>query len=574
MMFFQYLAPANLPTATVNKNVLQIQREVILQYILNILLALYTIGFTSIVLFLPQVFRSTHPVVYVIPYLILAMITAIRTLPYLLRAMVLIFSLQALGASALLAYGLSGTGVFFLIGAAVLANILFNQKFGLVFSLLSLAMILGMGFLMVNARIPLPALTPMDVSGNFGQWATAAIVYLFVMLLSMGSLNLVIRGLTTALDNQEVLTHQLEEEQASLEQRVEDRSAELINRVNQFEIASQIARDISGEANLENLFSTAAKLIHDRFGFYHVGIFVNDAANEYAVLRASTGEAGRQMLERNHRLRIGEVGMVGYVVRHNEARITLEVAEDTVHYKNPLLAETRSEMALPLRIGESAIGALDVQSVLADAFSQEDIRILQIIADQLAIAFQKIRLVEDLQRSVNELDATYRAVTQKAWRAHLRNTHQRLAYRYRDAHLENQAEESESAKKALAIGDSVLSPTAIGGETAQSNAALAIPIKLRNQVLGVVEIQFGSTYVSKETIQLMESAVSRLAVSLENARLLEEIQLRAERERVVSDITSKVRAAADVDSVLQIAIQEIGKSLGVSEVMVQLRKEN
>ncbi len=102
---------------------------------------------------------------------------------------------------------------------------------------------------------------------------------------------------------------------------------------------------------------------------------------------------------------------------------------------------------------------------------------------------------------------------------------------------------------------------------------LAVPIKLRNQVLGVVDIRFQSASVSPELISLIEAAVNRLAVSLENARLLEEIQYRAERERLVSEISTKVRAAADVDTVWRTAIQEIGRSLGVSEVMIQLRKD-
>jgi GAF domain-containing protein len=93
-------------------------------------------------------------------------------------------------------------------------------------------------------------------------------------------------------------------------------------------------------------------------------------------------------------------------------------------------------------------------------------------------------------------------------------------------------------------------------------------------VLGVVDIRFDSANVSPDLISLIEGTVNRLAVSLENARLLEEIQFRAERERLIGEISSKVRSASDVDTVLRVAIQEIGQSLGVSEVMVQLRKDS
>lgn len=333
-----------------------------------------------------------------------------------------------------------------------------------------------------------------------------------------------------------------------------------------------MAREISGKNDLDTLLDTSASLIRERFGFYHVGIFLTDEKKEYAVLRSATGEAGQVMLERGHRLKIGEIGMVGYVVSQGEARISMDVDSDAVHYKNPLLPETRSELALPLRLGEITIGAMDVQSVVPNAFSHEDVRILQTIADQLAIAFEKTRLVVELQRSLEELDSTDRAATQKAWRSHLRNTRQKLTYRYRNAHLESQAVETEHAQEAMDKGQPVLRTLSESTGQDRPITVLAIPIKLRNQVLGVVDIHFEAAAVSPDLVTLIENTVSRLAVSLENARLLEEIQLRAERERLVGEISTKVRSASDVDSVLRIAIQEIGQSLGVSEVMVQLRK--
>jgi GAF domain-containing protein len=473
----------------------------------------------------------------------------------------------------LLSYGLSGSGIIFLFGAAVLANIFFNQTIGGIFAFISFLAVIGVGTAMVTGKLPVPPVQVMANSGDAGQWAVAGMVYMLLMSLVMGSLYKVIQGTNAALRSQEDLTQKLEDEQASLERRVEERSTALKQRVAQFEIASQIAREISGETNLERLFANSVNLIRERFSFYHVGVFVNDDRKEYAVLRAATGEAGRVMLERGHRLKIGEVGIVGYVINHGEARIVFDLASDVVHYKNPLLPETRSEMALPLRSGVATIGALDVQSVLENAFSQDDVSILQIIADQLAIAIEKTRLVNDLQHSVNELEAVHQSTTQKAWKTHLKNTRQKVAYRYRESQLENQVVETEHSLEAENKGQSVLTNLPAGDGSGKMVTVLAVPIKLRNQVLGVVDIQFEGANVSPDLISLIEGTVNRLAVSLENARLLEEIRGRAERERMVSEISSKVRSASDVDSVLRIAAQEIGKSLGVSEVMVQLRKD-
>ncbi len=572
MNFFQYLKPERIPSASRRKNVLDIRREIILQIVLNTLLGIYTIGFALIMIFYPQVIRSGKPELYLLPYAGLLIVTLVRTLNFYIRSFFVILALQGLGMMALISYGLSGTGIFFLFGACFLANVLYNSKLSTGVAILSLIIIGVIGGLMINGQVPLPQITPLQSSGSTSQWITAGLVFVFIMALSTGSVSSVLDGMNSTLQSQENLTVQLAEEQSSLERRVAERSTDLKKRADQFEIASQVAREISGKNDLDTLLDTSASLIRERFGFYHVGIFLTDEKKEYAVLRSATGEAGQVMLERGHRLKIGEIGMVGYVVSQGEARISMDVDSDAVHYKNPLLPETRSELALPLRLGEITIGAMDVQSVVPNAFSHEDVRILQTIADQLAIAFEKTRLVVELQRSLEELDSTDRAATQKAWRSHLRNTRQKLTYRYRNAHLESQAVETEHAQEAMDKGQPVLRTLSESTGQDRPITVLAIPIKLRNQVLGVVDIHFEAAAVSPDLVTLIENTVSRLAVSLENARLLEEIQLRAERERLVGEISTKVRSASDVDSVLRIAIQEIGQSLGVSEVMVQLRK--
>lgn len=571
MNFFQSLKPTLIQQAT-DKSPLATQREFILQRLLNIFLIVFSIGLPLILLFLPDVIRSGQTIIYILVYASLVAITFLRTIPYIVRASAVVLSLQALGLMALLSYGLSGTGIIFLFGAAVTANVLFNQRVGGIYTNLSFLIILVTGILMIREDIPIPPIEIMANSGSIAHWVTAGLVFIFLMTLIMRSIYSVFQGMSSTLDQQEHLTRQLEEEQASLERRVEERSVDLKKRLAQFEIASQIAREISQESNLENLLNRAVNLIRDRFGFYYVAIFLNNENNQYAVLRAATGEAGRIMLERNHQLKIGEVGMVGYVASRGEARIAPDVSEDLAHFKNPLLPETRSEMALPLRSAGKIIGVLSVQSVVRNAFVPEDVEILQTIADQLAIAFDQARLVDQLKRSVEELEASQGASIQKAWRQHLKNTRQTYAYRYQGSRLENRVAETEQAREAYAQGKPVLKTVHDPTGHEKSLTVLAVPIKIRNQILGVVDIHFEGTYISPDMISLIEGTVNRLAISLENARLLEEIQFRAERERLVNEISSKVRTASDVDSVLRTAIQEIGRSLGVAEVSVQLRK--
>ncbi len=171
------------------------------------------------------------------------------------------------------------------------------------------------------------------------------------------------------------------------------------------QVAAQTARDASAKPDLNTLLESAVQLIHERFGFYHVGIFLVDDAHEYAILRAAAGgEASQGMVERQHKLKVGEMGIIGYVTRTGEARIAPDVRHDERHYSNPALPNTRSEMAVPLKVQQGVIGALDIQSLDENAFNPDDILILQTLADLLAVAIEKAHLHQALQLEAERLE--------------------------------------------------------------------------------------------------------------------------------------------------------------------------
>jgi PAS domain S-box-containing protein len=198
------------------------------------------------------------------------------------------------------------------------------------------------------------------------------------------------------------LNAQVQSHASDLEQRVVARTIELERRTVQLQTAAAVARDAAIAHDLGGLLNRATNLICKRFGFYHAGIFLVDAQGEYAVLRAAAGVPGREMIEHGHKLKVGEVGIVGYVTGSGKPRIALDVGTDAVHFKTPYLPDTRSEMALPLKVGERIIGALDVQSTQEAAFGEEDVAALQIMADQLAMAIERTRLFEQTQAALEE----------------------------------------------------------------------------------------------------------------------------------------------------------------------------
>ncbi len=170
-------------------------------------------------------------------------------------------------------------------------------------------------------------------------------------------------------------------------------------RANRLKAVAKVGESVSRMLDLGEIFDTTVDLIRDRFGFYHVSIFLLDEAREWAVVHASTGEVGKIMVQTPHRLKVGSSSIVGYVTANAQPRIALDVGVDAVHFQNPLLPETRSEMALPLLSRGIVIGALDVQSTEVNAFSDEDIDTLQIMADQLANAIENARLLQNAQES-------------------------------------------------------------------------------------------------------------------------------------------------------------------------------
>ncbi|MCK4315541.1 MAG: GAF domain-containing protein, partial [Anaerolineae bacterium] len=174
-------------------------------------------------------------------------------------------------------------------------------------------------------------------------------------------------------------------------------------RATQLAAASEVARDATAILDVDQLLHETVQLISEQFGFYHAGVFLVDDKHEYAVLRAASSEGGRRMLSRGHKLEVGKVGMVGYVTDTGKPRIALDVGKDAVHFVNPDLPETRSEMTLPLRVHGEVIGALDVQSTEESAFTGEDVAVLQTMADQLANAIENARLFGEIEQTAERL---------------------------------------------------------------------------------------------------------------------------------------------------------------------------
>ncbi len=371
-----------------------------------------------------------------------------------------------------------------------------------------------------------------------------------------------------------MMANQVKQMIAGLEDRVRERTSELakqndalVLRARQFQTVADVARGVAETQELQDLLDNVTVMISDRFGFAHTGIFLIDDAREFAVLRAASSEGGARMLARQHRLRVGQAGIVGYVTTAGEPRVATDVGQDAVFFNNPDLPLTRSEMALPLKVGTQIIGALDVQSNQSDAFSDEDIQLFSILADQIAIAIYNNQLYAEMSQTLAESQAVHRRYLQAEWNREMENG-QYAAYRYTHSAI---------LPSSPVVADDVNSAVELGEPVATIEAGLrvlAMPVKLRGETIAVIRVtenSEGSHDWHTEEVETVKDVADQVALALENARLFTQTARRAERERKVLEITSKIRQHNDPQEMLRVAVEELQNALKASRAQVLLQ---
>lgn len=451
--------------------------------------------------------------------------------------------------------GIDGTAVFGYVVIVVMAGLLLGDYGGFTFAALSVAAGLALVWAESNGFLP----PPMGPNPPLARWAAMSLY----VLMTAALLFIASRSLDKALGKARRYADELEGQRGRLEELVEERTRHLHRRARYMEATSEVARDAASVLNLEELLSRVVTLLSERFGFYHAGIFLLDSAGEWVVLQAASSEGGQQMLARGHRLGLG-VGIVGHVVQQGEPRIALDVGEDAVYFDNPDLPNTRSEMALPMRARGEMIGALDVQSVEPGAFSQEDVAVLQTLADQIALAIDNARLFQQVQESLEAERRAYGQLSREAWGDLLSaRPDLGLLHNKQGAMVDGEVWRPEM-DVALQTGQ-----TARGSDDATS---LAIPIKAGGQVIGVIDARkpSGSGAWTAADIGMMEALTEQLGVTLESARLYQDTRRLAVRDRLVSQVTTRMRESLDVQRVLETAADELYQAFGLDKVVIRM----
>lgn len=322
----------------------------------------------------------------------------------------------------------------------------------------------------------------------------------------------------------------LEVLQSTLEQQVKDRTRQLTATIEVGRVASSIL-------DPDQLLGKVANLITEQFNYYYAAIYILDPSEKWAELREATGQAGSVLKQNRHRLEVAGRSMVATCIRDRAPRISQNPAEEKFKLENPLLPYTRSEIALPLIVGDRVLGALDVHSTRPADFGTDVIDTMQNMAGQVAIALENARLFQEAQQSINELRSIQKQYLFEGWTS-VRSYNEDLEY-------------------------------AIGEPTEAASQILESSINLRDQVLGLITIE-GREEWTPEQQSLVDAVTGQAAIALENARLVSESRQIAMRERTLAEINSRIWSSPSIDSILQTVVRELGRRMDASNASVEL----
>ena len=485
-------------------------------------------------------------------------------------SIIVILGWLGLGIQAYTADGVRDVIIIGYIAVSLLASMVINWRVGSLIMLFSIGAIWVLAILEVNGFLSVHLQEPIAFSRDLSLIFVVIAVLIYFSTTNLR--NAVIRA-TRSEQGLLVSNKDLQELNQTLEERVNQRTSELnnVNRFNlqrarQFEAISQVVHAISSIQDLETLLPQITKVISEQFNIYHAGIFLLDDNREFAILRAANSEGGKKMLAREHRLAVAQTGIVGFVTATGQPRIASDVGTDAVFFGNPDLPDTHSEIALPLRYAGLVIGALDVQSTESNAFDQNDVDVLTTLADQVATAIKNTLTLEETRNTLSKFQNSLNDKTFESWKV-MQQRSLGLGIQLSGSTIKPLAAplEGEHIQKALSQNKAVLS----NEESASSN--LAIPIRLRGQTIGVINLHTSNNNkLTDDDIDIATAVTERLSLAIESATLLQSTQHHADIERLTTDISSKIISSTQIEVILQTAAQELSKALGGSDVLVQV----
>jgi GAF domain-containing protein len=466
---------------------------------------------------------------------------AMLPLPYAVKAGTLVAVGYFIGLYNVISSGPWADATVFFLAITVFTSLLFDGRSDWyiiilnVFSLVAMAILDVTGLFHVT-QTELP-------QADYGLWLTYCADYIALAIASIWAVNLLKAEFKTIAEQFRSALFFVTKDRTELERRVDERTMGLLKKTDQLRAASYIAHQTAELQDMESILKNVVNLITDQFGFYHTGIFLMNETGDEIILHAASSEGGKQMIEKGYAIKVGSQGSIGYAAAQKKPRIALDVGPDTVLFNNPDLPMTRSEVAIPLLTRNRVLGILDVQSDQPQTFKPEDIDVLQTLADQVAVAIENARLLDEAQTALMQIEALTTFRTHEAWSQKVQEGS--FTYTYTPLGLR------------------------VGKESEDSDKTLKVPIILRGQKIGSISLsRKDDTPWTGIDQNLVNEVAYQTGLAVDNVRLVEDATQRARQEQTVGELATRFSQSLDIDGLLQTAARELGQVADVAEVSV------
>jgi GAF domain-containing protein len=511
------------------------------RFIVIILRIACVLGIVLIAVSFPTL-KLVESIIFIGLYLVLLLVT-ILPVRYTIRAYTLLFITFAVGLDGILLWGPYQDGNIFLLTGILLASLLFDRRVDVlawgigVLATTTIAILEQTGaYHLAGANVPATALDDwVGYIANFTILGALAAI-------AVGQFKVVLVGQTASLEK---VINALSIEKTDLEQKVRERTDELETRTIQFRTSSNVARALADIKDVTELLGTATQLASEKFGYYHVGLFILDEQKKTAFLQASSSAIGKQLVGQGFRVEPDKRSPIAFVVENNRPAIASDI--DNINFvRDENFPITRSRMILPLAVRGKVLGLLDIHSDQTQAFDRQDAEILQTLADLIAISFDNVRLIGEMNSLINQAEINTSFQTQQTWSK--LTSRQKPAYQYTPAGVR----------------------PVFSADNRDGGDGLRIPLILHGQNIGAIKLRRKgdmTTWSARERV-LVEKIADQVALALENSRLVDEAQKGAMRDQMIANISTRVRETLDIESVIRTAATELRKVFDLKEAEI------
>ncbi len=442
------------------------------------------------------------------------------------------------------------------------SGLVMGWRTSLIFTILSIGATWGFAyaesFRLIEFDLDSPYQVAFDLSIIF---ALIAVVF----ALALNGLNVALRQTQASQASLIERNRELEAFQQTLEERIAGRTEGL-------KIVSQMSERLNAILEVEQLMLELVEQVKRGFNYYHAHVYLYDESQQNLVMMAGAGEAGQKMKAAGHAIATTASSLVAQAARTGNIVVVNNVHEDSNWLPNPLLPDTHSEMAIPIILQSEVVGVLDVQQNKTNAFDAGDTDLLRTLANQVAVSIRNAQLFTQTETILDETRQVQEQYIQQQWQSG--QAAQGIDYLYTQTNAPTLAEQIiDQAKQYARHQDR---PTLV--EVADQRAVTA-PVKLGDRKIGTLQLhnalaERSEQVWSEQDLELVEAVVDQVAQAAERLRLFEETRERATREATIREITDKLRAAPNLDVLLETAARELGSRLGVRHTVLELGINN